>query len=515
VPKARRPQRVPQANKTANWRSLLSSTAVGWAAILAIAFTLAIPNSAHADYVDGLRAFDRGDYSEAVKLWRIGAWREDDLFSQYQLGVLYQNGEYVGQDRIEAAVWFYMAAVNPSRNGITTLALYNTLATKGLSSRRRNALTAPMVPDERTEVKKRVIYIIASMGATGYVRLGELYDSGRWYLRGTPDDDLKDQIHTEFEAQLKKDPNGYASFLKAEAVLEPLRQGFNGAFVQTREEDVLGGRGGPVDAAEAAGGSDTDKKQNAPRSFGIERNDTESLAYYIMAANLGHPIGSLLSENLRLLVKERYKTNATNIFAAAERRAAEWQPPFEQYPSDHSDESKRDSSRAHALARMTEVELKFIQYSLRFLGFYAGGVDNAWGPATFTAMRKYQSSIGERITQPMTSWNNLTPEQNIRLIREAAEQGHAISQNTLGTMYYKGIGEPINYVRARYWFEKSSAQGHNYALFNLGVLYRDGLGVSVDQNQAATYFVAAREKGYPRHSVDRELEKLGWKKSGN
>jgi hypothetical protein len=79
----------------------------------------------------------------------------------------------------------------------------------------------------------------------------------------------------------------------------------------------------------------------------------------------------------------------------------------------------------------------------------------------------------------------------------AAEKGDASSQNALGVMYAKGIGMPVNYVRAAYWFTKSADQRYAAAIYHLGVLYKAGPnGIKQDLARANNYFTASALAGY-------------------
>ena len=49
------------------------------------------------------------DYAEAVKWYRLAA-DQGDAYAQYNLGVMYDNGEGVPQDYKEAVKWYRLAA---------------------------------------------------------------------------------------------------------------------------------------------------------------------------------------------------------------------------------------------------------------------------------------------------------------------------------------------------------------------------------------------------------------------
>lgn len=79
---------------------------------------------AEADYYDGLRAYDSGDLRGAASEWQSEA-NQGDAQSQYHLGRLYEAGEGVVQNYVEAHKWYNLAAsqgVEASRQARDNLA---------------------------------------------------------------------------------------------------------------------------------------------------------------------------------------------------------------------------------------------------------------------------------------------------------------------------------------------------------------------------------------------------------
>jgi TPR repeat protein len=74
---------------------------------LALAFSAAPVSAGVPD--DAFAAYDRGDYAEAMRLWRPLA-EQGDTSAQYFLGVMYYKGQGVPQDYVEAAKWYRKAA---------------------------------------------------------------------------------------------------------------------------------------------------------------------------------------------------------------------------------------------------------------------------------------------------------------------------------------------------------------------------------------------------------------------
>ncbi len=67
-------------------------------------------------YQKGMDAYDRGDYDTALKEWRPLA--EQGLSqAQYNLGLMYAEGEGVAQDYQEAVRWYRLAAEQGHASG--------------------------------------------------------------------------------------------------------------------------------------------------------------------------------------------------------------------------------------------------------------------------------------------------------------------------------------------------------------------------------------------------------------
>ncbi len=67
---------------------------------------------------------------------------------------------------------------------------------------------------------------------------------------------------------------------------------------------------------------------------------------------------------------------------------------------------------------------------------------------------------------------------------EAAEQGDADAQYSLGSLYWTGVHIPRDYGKAVDWYTRAALQGHLNATSMLSVAYRDGLGVPQDLDKS-------------------------------
>ncbi|MBM3522441.1 MAG: SEL1-like repeat protein, partial [Alphaproteobacteria bacterium] len=77
--------------------------------MLLLALAAAAAPATAGPFEDGLEAASRGDYAEALKLWRPLA-EQGNAYAQYNLGVMYDNGWGVAQDYAEAERWYRLAA---------------------------------------------------------------------------------------------------------------------------------------------------------------------------------------------------------------------------------------------------------------------------------------------------------------------------------------------------------------------------------------------------------------------
>jgi len=60
------------------------------------------------DFQDATDAYNRQDYKEAVRLYRLSA-EQGNALAQYNLGMVYKNGEGVPQDDTLAHMWWNIA----------------------------------------------------------------------------------------------------------------------------------------------------------------------------------------------------------------------------------------------------------------------------------------------------------------------------------------------------------------------------------------------------------------------
>jgi uncharacterized protein len=86
--------------------------------VLALSFGAA--TVAAGPFKDGEAAYDRGDYTTALRLYRPIA-EQGNSYAQYEIGRIYSNGHGVPQNFAEALKWFRLAADQGNVKGHTIL----------------------------------------------------------------------------------------------------------------------------------------------------------------------------------------------------------------------------------------------------------------------------------------------------------------------------------------------------------------------------------------------------------
>ena len=73
--------------------------------------------SASADFEKGVAAYKSGDYATALREWTPLA-KQGNARAQYNLGVMYANGDGVIQDNVYAHMWWNIAASSGYKDAV-------------------------------------------------------------------------------------------------------------------------------------------------------------------------------------------------------------------------------------------------------------------------------------------------------------------------------------------------------------------------------------------------------------
>lgn len=477
-------------------RSALTLLAAAVFSILLSAF--AMTGAAFADSTDGERSYLAGRKDEAIRLFRRAAWQQNDFYAQIRLGEIYsaKRADDKGyEDRVEAFVWYFLAARNPSimehlHNDESAQALVDSLAA---AEREASKIYSTLLQDERADVRNRIVYVQSCLGGVGQIRAGMYYDPNiaeRHESGSLLNPGVSQPIIRRFQ-------NGYSA-----------AGGFGAA-----PRGIPGGSASPV----LIGRWPSDMCRDSPwwgwifgdpRSCGVGDPTTassaafspsaiEALMHYNLALRARHPFAQKYID----AIKRSFETPEEGADAdrIAKGKAKRWMAPFEYYASAsrergetlsglvHSDECpvSRDWQRSLAVADRT-IAPALRMDMLKFLNFHRG--DGA--PATI-AVRKFQDFLGEEETGVLTAL------QTVRLFQIAATRGYVRGQRCLGIMYLKGVGLPADAVRAEKWLLDASNQGDGEAMYALSELYSLGAdGVEKLEDKANRYRQGAAIAGF-------------------
>jgi hypothetical protein len=115
-------------------------------------------------FEDGRDAAERGDYKTAMSLWRpLG--EQGDAAAQYGLGVLYERGQGVRQDDVEAVKWYRLAAKQGDAKAQSNLGLMYA--------------NGDGVPQDHAEAVKWFRLAAVQGNAEALSNLGYMYGHGR------------------------------------------------------------------------------------------------------------------------------------------------------------------------------------------------------------------------------------------------------------------------------------------------------------------------------------------------
>jgi TPR repeat protein len=140
-------------------------------------------------------------------------------------------------------------------------------------------------------------------------------------------------------------------------------------------------------------------------------------------------------------------------------------------------------SKSFSMRHIKIVKI-FALISLLFPQAYAGG------PLHEEAMLAY--SIGDYTTA-------------YQLWKPLAEHGDVDAQFALGSLYYDGIGVPVDHTESSYWYHLAADQGHASAQYNMGNAYMRGEGVRQDRNIAIYWWKKAAKQGISEAQTNLEM----------
>jgi len=174
---------------------------------LALSVVLIASSVCQAGFQEGVAAYNHGNYKTALKEFRLV--EQGDAMAQYNLGLMYDNGEGVPEDHTEAVKWYRKAAEQGLAKAQFNLGLmydngrgvpedhteavkwYRKAAEQGLAEAQFNLgfvyANGEGVPEDDTEAVKWYRKAAEQGLAKAQFNLGLMYANGE----GVPEDDTR------------------------------------------------------------------------------------------------------------------------------------------------------------------------------------------------------------------------------------------------------------------------------------------------------------------------------------
>jgi TPR repeat protein len=114
------------------------------------------------------------------------------------------------------------------------------------------------------------------------------------------------------------------------------------------------------------------------------------------------------------------------------------------------------------------------------------------------AVRESPGDVSSRLNLGITLHRLNRMDEAVAAYRQAADQGSAVAQRALGTIYANGLGVPKSETEAAKWYRLAADKGDAQAQNGLGVLYYSGHGVLQDYTEALRWYRLAAGQGDSR-----------------
>lgn len=160
--------------------------------------------------------------------------------------------------------------------------------------------------------------------------------------------------------------------------------------------------------------------------------------------------------------------------------------------------STRTRSSNRGLA--TGLALWAITASLTSIGVQAAiaprSPGNASPSASHASMYPSENTRTERLyASGVQAYQEGDMKNAIHWWRQAAVEGHQLSQYNLGSAYASGAGVTVDIMEAAHWWRLAALQGNTDAQYNLGVIYYEGKGAERNVSEASMWWYMAAMGG--------------------
>jgi len=429
--------------------------------------------SESADFQKGLTAYESGDYATALREWKLLA-KQGNAVAQFNLGVMYYNGQGVPQDDKTAVKWYRLAAeqgyadaqgnlgqMYRKGEGVpqdykTAVKWYRLAAEQGdadaqkaverLEKKIAEQKTSPTVTAEKTpkpQVDQQKLLILARRTQEALQVLG-LYSGNLDGIIG---------VKTRSAIQRWQKRYGYPDTGEVtEAQFARLKQEAIARLAEEKSE--------PKVAKSKPSLTVTAKKSPAPFSGDFQKGlDAYDKRDYATALR-----------ELKPFAEQGNASAQSNLGAMYEKGQGVPQDDKTAVKWYRLAAEQGDADAQGNLGLMYDNGRGVPQDDKTAVKWYRLAAEQGNASAQFYLGQMYD--IGEGVPQD--------DKTAVKWYRLAAEQGFALAQANLGVMYEYGQGVQRDYKTALKLYRLAAEQGDADAQGNLGVMYAFGTGVLKD-----------------------------------
>ena len=409
--------------------------------VAALMLAMCVFSAAAQSIDDAVSAYKRGDYSTALRGFRLHAQRGLDA-AQYILGIMYAEGRGVRRDDAESARWFRRAAGQDHAPAQYNLGV---LYATGRGVGRNDAEAARWYRRAAEQGHARAQYNLGVRYLTGSGVRKDDTEAARWLHRAAEQDHAPAQhdlgvLYATGRGVGRNDAEAARWYRRAAEQGDADAQNNLAAMYAT-------GKGVGLDETEAARWYRRAAEQGLAlaqlnlgsryeHGIGIGRDLVQAHKWYSLAA-YGLPASAREQRRHALRGRDRVASRLSAAgLAMARGLASEWQPgrsvarqppeeetrPAPAVPAPRQPASDPDGS-SYQIARL--------QRDLRRLGYDAGRIDGGLGEKTRAAIRQFQADAGLPVTGNLSERLEIAILSAVGAARKAPSAGRESRRRSL------------------------------------------------------------------------------------
>lgn len=422
---------------------------------LAAASKTTVSKPGDAEYRQGLIAYNKKDYAEALNWFNKAATQDHENAINY-LGWMYKQGFGVTKNYTEAFKWYKKIADKGNANALNNIAGMYSAGGFGLVKNDAEAFKWHKQAAEKGSVNSMAT--IGIMYANGEGTAQNYPEAMKWYKQAAE--------------------KGSDMAMQNIGVMYVHGQGVTKNYVEAQDW-----------FKKAAEKENPDAMYNLGVLYrngyeGVAKNLQEAKAWYQKAAEKGYEPAKKALVSLEEDIKH-----------AALPGVAEYNKAMDAFKNKKNAEAvallKQSAAKGYVnamfeLGEIYEFGSDGVAINLQeAFKWYKQAAEKDDSESMFILGEMYES--GKGTTKSIS--------EAIKWYQQAANEGYTAGMYRIGLIYKKGDGVGLNYAEAMNWFKKAGEKGYASAMFEVALLYVNGTGVPQNYAEAINWYKQAADKG--------------------